>query len=93
DHNAALALVSTRAPAPDTQVTESVKQEDVTVSQQADNDPDMQRATDLMELHHGVKVKHVQGADEGLVQAWRDVDAVLAELEQSIGDRGVRKQG
>ncbi|KAL8820138.1 MAG: hypothetical protein Q9223_001588 [Gallowayella weberi] len=93
DHNAALALVSTRAPATDTQATESSKREDATTPQQAHNDPDMERATDLMELHHAVKVRHIQGADEGLMQARRDVDAVLAKLEPPIGDRTVEKRG
>lgn len=37
---------------------------------------------DLMELHHGFKMKHVQGEDRGLMQARRDVDAVLAKLSK-----------
>ncbi|KAI4247746.1 MAG: hypothetical protein L6R40_001332 [Gallowayella cf. fulva] len=81
DHNAALALVSTRAPAADTQASESSKQEDAPTPQRAANDPDMQRAMDLMELHRGVKMKHVQGEDQELIQARKHVDAVLAKLE------------
>ena len=40
----------------------------------------MQRATDLLELHYGVKMKHMQGEDAGLRQARRDVDMVLERL-------------
>lgn len=47
----------------------------------------MGRAMDLMGLHHWVKLKHVQGEDQGLMQARRDVDAVLAKLEKSAGER------
>lgn len=44
-------------------------------------DPDMQRAMDLVGLHYGVKMKHVQGEDAALRQARRQVDAVLEKLE------------
>ena len=44
-------------------------------------DPDMQRATDLVELHYSVKMKHMQGDDAGLRQARREVDLVLQKLE------------
>ena len=40
----------------------------------------MQRATDLVELHYEVKVKHVQGLDDRLVRARRDVDRALEDL-------------
>ncbi|KAL8829039.1 MAG: hypothetical protein Q9170_006341 [Blastenia crenularia] len=90
DHSAALALVSIRAPASETAATESSKPDQSTnaSSDDTDPDPDMQRATDLMELHYGVKMKHVQGEDRGLMQARRDVDAVLAKLESSAGKHG-----
>lgn len=42
----------------------------------------MERVTDLMALHHGVKMKHVQGEDRRLIQARKDVDAVLAKLSK-----------
>ena len=45
-----------------------------------EEDPDMQRATDLLELHYGVKTKHMQGEDAALRQARRDVDMVLEKL-------------
>ena len=45
----------------------------------------MKRAMDLMELHHGVKMKQVHGEDQGLMQARRNVDAVLAKLEKAAG--------
>lgn len=41
----------------------------------------MQRATDLVDLHYNVKMKHVQGDDAGLMQARREVDMVLQKLE------------
>ena len=44
-------------------------------------DIDMQRATDLLDLHYGVKVKQAAGLDEGLKQARRDVDRVVRELD------------
>ncbi len=58
----------------------------------AKEDPDMQRATDLVELHYGVKMKHMQGEDAGLRQARKEVDMVLEKLEGSSarnkGSRG-----
>ncbi len=47
----------------------------------AHNDPDMQRATDLVELHYGVKMNHMQGEGADLKQARIDVDRVLKTLE------------
>lgn len=41
----------------------------------------MQRAIDLLDLHYGVKVKHMRGEDAGLGKAKKDVDAVLRRLE------------
>lgn len=51
------------------------------LSVKAKEDPDMQRASDLVELHYGVKTKHMQGEDAGLRQARREVDMVLEKLE------------
>lgn len=88
DHSAALALVSTRAPASETLAKDSSKQHGVSATdQKVESDPDMERAMDLMELHYGVKVKHVQREDNRLIQARKDVDAVLAELN-TIDERG-----
>lgn len=42
----------------------------------------MQRAIDLVELHHGVKMSHMEGEDAGLRLARRDVDRVLEELDR-----------
>ncbi|KAL8729828.1 MAG: hypothetical protein Q9166_004469 [cf. Caloplaca sp. 2 TL-2023] len=91
DHNAALALVSTRAPASDTSGPESSKQGGSKKNHRTDSDPDMERAMDLVELHNEVKMKHVRGEDHGLKQARRDVDAVLVKLETLAGERGARK--
>ena len=78
EHSAALALVSVHR-------TEGVKitaDDDQTLNmKKAEGDADMQRATDLVDLHYGVKVKHMQGEDAGLRQARREVDMVLEKLE------------
>jgi hypothetical protein len=47
----------------------------------------MQRATDLVELHYGVKMNHIQGEGAELKQARLDVDRVLQTLEGK--ERGV----
>lgn len=86
DHSAALALVSTRAPASDTSAAGSVKQGGTVEGQPEDADVDLQRAMDLIDLHHAVKLKHMQGEDRGLMQARRDVDAVLAKLQRPAGE-------
>ena len=55
----------------------------------AGEDPDMQRALDLVELHYGVKMKHVQGEDAALTQARREVDMVLEKAERhSLNTKG-----
>jgi len=43
-------------------------------------DLDLQRATDLVELHEGVKMRHVRGLDPGLGEARREVEAVVRGL-------------
>ena len=55
----------------------------------ATEDPDMQRATDLVDLHYGVKMKHVQCDDTGLRQARKEVDKVLEKLE----NHSVKRKG
>lgn len=46
-------------------------------------DVDMRRATDLVELHYGVKMKHAAGGeDQGLRQARKNVEAVLQRLKR-----------
>lgn len=58
----------------------------------AEEDPDMQRAIDLVELHYGVKMKHMQGEDASLRQARREVDKVLEKLEgQSVKSKTTRQ--
>ncbi len=46
----------------------------------------MQRATDLVELHYGVKVKYAGGLDRELVEARREVEGVMDRLR--LGERG-----
>ncbi|KAL8672179.1 MAG: hypothetical protein Q9168_003343 [Polycauliona sp. 1 TL-2023] len=88
EHNAALALVSTRAPASDTSTPTSTQPSTSKNIHTLKSDPDMERALDLIDLHQGVKMAHVQGQDQGLTQARKDVDAVLAELATSAGEDG-----
>ena len=47
----------------------------------AEADPDLQRAIDLVDLHYGVKEKHLQGIDMGLRQARIEVNRVLEKLK------------
>lgn len=87
DHSAALNLVNARTPSSESQSRAQAPNSPVAkpklVSQEsAAEDPDMQRATDLVELHYGVKVKHAQGLDHRLVQARRDVRRVLDDLRE-----------
>ena len=46
-----------------------------------EEDPDLQRATDLVNLHYGVKEKHVQGVNMGLSQARIQVNRVVEKLK------------
>lgn len=64
--------------------------DDRKLSVKAKEDVDMQRAIDLVELHYGVKMKHLQG-EEGLRQGRREVDMVLEKLEgDSLKDKRSR---
>ncbi|KAL8774710.1 MAG: hypothetical protein Q9209_000649 [Squamulea sp. 1 TL-2023] len=92
DHTAAVALVTTRAPASDTLNVQPTQSHESKNADGTENDPDMERALDLMELHQDVKMKHVRGEDQGLMQARKGVDAVLAELEKGVGGREVGKR-
>lgn len=81
DHSAALALVSVHKA--DSSLSGEGNNKGVNAGSGDDvgEDPDMQRATDLLELHFGVKMNHMQGEDPGLRQARRDVDQVLRKLD------------
>ena len=46
-----------------------------------DDDVDMKRVMDLVELHYGVKMNYKQGEDAGLRKARNDVERVLEKLE------------
>ena len=55
--------------------------------QQQEEDSDLQRAKDLVQLHYSVKIAHADGAvDEGLLEARRAVREVLDELEDDSTD-------
>jgi len=55
--------------------------------QQQEEDADLQRAKDLVQLHYSVKIAHADGAvDEGLLEARRAVREVLDELEDDSTD-------
>ncbi|KAK4698184.1 hypothetical protein P7C71_g42, partial [Lecanoromycetidae sp. Uapishka_2] len=77
DHSAAIALVSVHKVDSTLPAATGSSQS----SRVTEKDPDMQRATDLVELHYGVKMNHMQGEDAGLRQARRDVDQVLRKLD------------
>lgn len=49
----------------------------------AEHDPDMQRAMDLVELHYGVKINHIQGGDGELKEAREGVSRVLEKLQRT----------
>ena len=63
--------------------TQEVKESKMTASGKVQseleggNDPDLQRALDLVDLHYGVKMKHVQGQELGLQKARADVARAL----------------
>ena len=57
----------------------------------AEDDPDMQRATNLVELHYGIKSNHMEGEDADLRQARLDVDRVLNKLEWKHDKMSVTK--
>ena len=46
-----------------------------------DDDVDMKRVIDLVDLHYGVKMNYKQGEDAGLRKARTDVERVLEKLE------------
>ena len=79
DHDAALALVSVYK-------TDASFTGDPNVNSLSDTkvqeDPDMQRALDLVRLHYDVKINHIQAKDTGLQQARRDVDNILKTLKR-----------
>ncbi len=50
---------------------------------EAEKNPDLARAFDLMELHKSVKLRHSLGEDLGLVRARRDVEEVMKLLDGS----------
>ena len=80
-HNEALALVNVHKPT-DASATTADGQ------QQLDQHAELSRAQELVDLHYGVKVKHMGSApysepvvDAGLGRAREDVNRVLRELD------------
>lgn len=55
------------------------------------DDSDLCRATDLLELHYGVKMKHVRGEEKGLTYARKEVDRVLEVLKSQKKNHLPRK--
>ena len=49
-------------------------------------DVDMRRAKDLVDLHYGLKMKHVEGDDMGLEQARKNVQEIFRKLK--VQERG-----
>lgn len=56
-----------------------------------ENDVDLCRATDLLELHYDVKMKHVRGEEKGLIRARKDVEGVLEMLKSQRKENMLRK--
>ena len=74
-----MALVSARTPAfrlPERQLSSSGETDSKI------EDPDLERAFKLIRLHQDVKMKHVQGQDQGLAQARRDVKETMERLRR-----------
>ncbi len=55
------------------------------------DDVDMRRATDLLELHYGVKMKLVRGEGKVLLHARIDVEAALDKLRKRGTGNVMRK--
>ncbi|KAI7973874.1 hypothetical protein EIK77_001073 [Talaromyces pinophilus] len=80
-HNEALALVNVHKPTDASAATADG-------TQQSDQHAELSRAQELVDLHYGVKVKHMGSApnfepvvDAGLRRAREDVNRVLRELD------------
>lgn len=80
-HNEALTLVNVHNPTDATKTTAERHQ-------QSDQHAELSRAQELVDLHYGVKVKHMGTApnsepvvDAGLRRAREDVNRVLRELD------------
>lgn len=82
DHSAALALVSVHKQDASTSADGTNNTGSSGVAKTPHDDVDMRRAMDLVELHYGVKMNHLQAGDAELKQARMDVDRVLEKLER-----------
>ena len=51
------------------------------------DDPDLQRAMDLVDLHYGVKEKHKQGSNMELQKARQDVRRVMESMHRAQNTR------
>ncbi|KAL2219347.1 hypothetical protein M432DRAFT_347157 [Thermoascus aurantiacus ATCC 26904] len=82
-HTEALALVNVHKNLPP-EISQIEPAREPSVPPSDAQNPDLQRAKDLVELHYGVKVKHMRNhgaaVDEDLRRAREDVNRVLAEL-------------
>ncbi|KAF2099627.1 hypothetical protein NA57DRAFT_75129 [Rhizodiscina lignyota] len=73
DPSAALALVSAR-PSPSATTADNAKPK----GKNADDDAELARAKDLIDLHYSVKMQHSEGTvDEGLLEARYSVHNAL----------------
>ncbi|KAJ9312555.1 hypothetical protein DTO271D3_7102 [Paecilomyces variotii] len=75
-HNEAMVLVT---------VHKNIDNAESRAKPEENQNPDLQRAKDLIDLHYNVKMKHMRGqqpgtVDEGLRKARDDVSRVLREL-------------
>lgn len=74
DPAAALTLVSVR-PGPSND-----EQNSLSAATTRDDDADLKRAKDLLQLHATVKVAHQDGTDHELIRARKDVERVMQGL-------------
>lgn len=81
DHEAALALVNARPSNTD------VQQPNAAASETQEEDADLKRAKDLIDLHYAVKVKRKQGDDLGLEEVRESVERAMQRLEREDGKR------
>ncbi|MCJ1409195.1 hypothetical protein MMC19_003273 [Ptychographa xylographoides] len=89
DYEAALALVTSyktlhptsQAQLPNQNPAFPTLTRQKSIQEEAKDDPDLKRALDLVDLHYGVKEKHMQGADMGLKKARMEVQRVMDGLD------------
>ena len=87
DHHDALTLVTVNERLPSQLLHPGSQTDSGSTSEQKQErqgDGDLQRAKELVDLHHELKARHADGTvDEDLARAREGVDRVLRELEEA----------